>query len=31
MIHMIQWLCGPARHAIYSAMFDDGRMASEGP
>jgi hypothetical protein len=30
MIHMIQCLCGPLRHANYSVMYDDRLMAIHG-
>jgi hypothetical protein len=29
MIHMLQVLCGPARHAIYGIMYDDKTMSPQ--
>lgn len=29
MIHMVQVLCGPARHAIFGFMYDDKNMSTE--
>jgi hypothetical protein len=29
MIHMLQVLCGPARHTIYGIMYDDKTMPSQ--
>ena len=29
MIHMLQCLCGPARHAIYAVLYDDEKVSPE--
>jgi hypothetical protein len=29
MIHMLQCLCGPARHAIYAVLYDDQAVSPE--
>ena len=29
MIHMLQCLCGPARHAIYGLLYDDANISPQ--